>query len=299
MSLLNNVLTALRSPRLAIQYVGYELRRLWNDPPILHLWGEVKVGGFSGFSEYLSSKKAVSDEEYQFFRSLDLPDGDIFDVGANLGVVTGLMAHLWPDRIIHAFEPGPSTFRSLQTTVRLNKATASVRLNNLALSDQEGELVFDASPNSRATAKLAIQEDKASSNPDASLIHVPTTALDRYVEDCQTSFIALLKLDVEGYEPLVLEGASQLLTNKRIGIIYFELCPPLLRRAGFDPSTTCHALVDFGYELYRIIDGRPVPARMDQAHEVDLENWVAVAPHLLSSTLGHFHSSAQRVPLPS
>jgi len=46
--------------------------------------------------------------------------------------------------------------------------------------------------------------------------------------------------------------------------------------------------------LYRIIDGQPVSARLDQANEIDLENWGTVAPHLPSSTLGHSHSSVYR-----
>jgi hypothetical protein len=84
------------------------------------------------------------------------------------------------------------------------------------------------------------------------LLPVRTTTLDAYAAASGLRRIDFLKLDVEGYEPAVLRGAAGLLNRHAIGTLFFEWCPPLLRRAGFDPSELLAEIEKAGYALYRI-----------------------------------------------
>lgn len=258
-----------------MSYLGKEL--WYEEGAILSLWENVKVTGFNGFSEYYTSRNAIDECELAFFRSLELSDGHIVDVGANLGVVTALFGHQWPDRQIHAFEPGPSTFNSLEATIRLNNLT-NVIPKNSAVGEEPGDVLFDTHPHSRATAKLSGVEPSSSVESDTSKTTVPIVSLDAYARDQKINKLSLLKIDVEGYEPLVLEGAEELLSNQRIKIVYFEVCPPLLREAGFSPSTPCEILSEYEYRLFRLGPEGLVPVTPEDVESVSLENWVAMSP---------------------
>jgi FkbM family methyltransferase len=280
-----NITTALSSPKLAAEYVGYQFQRLTrSEGPTRTLHEQVKVAGFSGFSEYHSCKKAVSDREHRFFRSLNLPPGDLIDVGANLGIVTCLMSELWPRRRIHSFEPGPSTFTSLQRNLALN-GVKNVQAHNTAVSDTEGTLTFSFRPDSRATSGFPKDQKTHADGRDPNMIKVQSTTLDRYVASHGIPSISLLKVDVEGFEPLVFRGAEQLLKEHSILIIYFEMCPILLRKAGFETTQPTSFLESYGYSLYRLGEDGMTATASSQAASVALENWIAVSPKINASSL--------------
>lgn len=102
-------------------------------------------------------------------------------------------------------------------------------------------------------------------------------ALDSFLGDCGSKAIALLKVDVEGYETLVFRGASRLIESRKAALIYYEVCPELTRRAGFDPEGPSRLLTQNGYRLHRLNEkGKLVPADVAQVVDVVLENWIAV-----------------------
>lgn len=278
MSFLQNLYKVLRSPSILCHFLRYIAKNIWyNEGAVLNLWGGVRITGFNGFSEYYTARDAVDECELAFFRSLELGDGDLIDVGANIGVVTALLGHQWPDRRIHAFEPGPSTFKSLERTIQINYFS-NIIANNLAVSDEPGKIVFDTRPHSRATARLIRPDSSTSAVSSGTTTTVPATSLDHYVRERGIDSISLLKVDVEGYEPLVFKGSGGLLSNQAIEIIYFEVCPPLLRRAGFSPRTPGEFLVDHGYDLFTFSPAGLVPVKPRDAESVELANWVATLP---------------------
>lgn len=278
MSLLRNLKTVLSSPAVAADYVSYQFQRVvLQQEPTRTFWGTVHVGGFTSFSEFHTSRKPVSAAEHMFFSTLTLSDGVVVDVGANLGIVTSLLGSLWPDRPIHSFEPAPSTFDALQTTVALNDLS-NVTLNNAAVGAEAGMLSFQTRPSSRATAKLVSASHVPNGSANGPTISVPTVSLDAYAKENAIDQIAILKVDVEGFEPLVFEGAERLLSEQRIRLIYFELCPPLLDDAGFAATRPGSMLREHGYDLFRIVDGPPEPVSLKHSQSVSLENWVAVPP---------------------
>ncbi len=70
-----------------------------------------------------------------------------------------------------------------------------------------------------------------------------------------------------------------MLGEKKIGIVFFEVCPRWARQAGLDPTGAVKKLDDFGYMLCRLGSaGTLETVDWSAAEEVDSENWIAIAP---------------------
>lgn len=143
-------------------------------------------------------------------------DVDAFlDVGAYFGYYAVLFAHRFPNLECHAFEATPVAFERLQAHVALNRLEQRVRLHPIAVSDGASDQVtlsvFDESRHGHSR----IQPD-----PQAGVlerVRVPAAPLDEIVPDWSGRSIAL-KIDVEGHELAVLQGAERLLGANRVAL---------------------------------------------------------------------------------
>jgi FkbM family methyltransferase len=138
----------------------------------------------------------------------------IFDVGANAGQSVARLRPLFARATIHAFEPVPETFKLLQRATRNDPLTHT---HCLALADRDGEAMMTGNDSS----------DLASLNPSltetaGSRVPVRLMRLARFCSDQGIPRIDLLKIDVEGFESEVLEGAKPLLESRSIDFIVVE-----------------------------------------------------------------------------
>jgi len=142
------------------------------------------------------------------------PGGLMLDVGANLGI-QGLTAALAGMRV-HAFEPLPRMVERLRDTIRLNHLEERILVIPQAAAHQTGSAAF----------YVAERLDDGSHSLVAGIparrieqIQVQTIRLDdhrqREPDDFSKSSHLLIKIDVEGAESLVLDGASNLLDEFR------------------------------------------------------------------------------------
>jgi len=69
--------------------------------------------------------------------------------------------------------------------------------------------------------------------------------------------VRLLKIDVEGYEPVALRGATRLLRRCEWALV--EHSPRYMRQAGLDPAALTGLLADAGLEAHLVVDGGLVP----------------------------------------
>jgi FkbM family methyltransferase len=235
--------------------------------PSRNLLDGIQVGGFSSFSEYHSVPVFINAAERRFFEQSRFGEGPILDVGANIGLVSLLLARRFPDRVIHAFEPNPTTFETLEANIARNGAN-KVLCHRYAVSDADGTVMFDNDPIARGTASISRDGSRHAAE-------VPAITLDSFVAKHAISSIGLLKIDVEGYETLVFRGAKHVLNEIRPSI-YFEVCPDLTERAGFGAADPARMLLDAGYDLRRLTDdGTFTPATIDEIEGIVLENWLA------------------------
>ena len=132
----------------------------------------------------------------------------IIDAGANEGQFAIAMAHVFPDATIHSFEPDPKTYRRLARNVR---RYSRVHTHELALGDRRGESQFHVNTDAQVSSLLPASEERKRAFPNArttGTIVVKTDTLSRFFADLDVAQPVLLKLDVQGYEHRILEGAG-------------------------------------------------------------------------------------------
>lgn len=272
MKLLENAKTLLSNSEVAWDYLNYWQSKVRNSGRAVRVFPDgIKVTSLSGFSEFHSCSQYVTCQEREFLQNYPLGSGDLIDIGANLGIITAILAKRFPERQVHSFEPNPSTFQSLQANIAINELT-NVKAQQDAVGKHNGEVSFIADPIHRATCSLATSNTK-------NTVSVPCTTLDAYLKTHSIEQIAFLKIDVEGYETLVFQGAEEMLKRQQVQLIYYEVCPVLTKRAGFQPKLPTQILVNNGYQIYKLNkQGCLVPVDIELIEQVNLENWIAIKP---------------------
>ena len=139
------------------------------------------------------------------------------DVGANVGWFTLLGAK--KAKQVWAFEPEPANFSLLEKSVRKN-GLENVTLFPFCVSDSDGVVQLSISESSNRTTHSIVR------NVGSRRIAVKSVALDSIFP---ASIIDVLKIDVEGAEPLVLLGAQRMIREKRIRNILMEWNPEVWR----------------------------------------------------------------------
>lgn len=161
---------------------------------------------------------------------------DLFiDVGANVGAYTVLACSAIGARGF-AFEPVPSTFARLLDNVRLNRADDRVRCVNKAVAEAPGTIAFSSADDTTNHA-LAAEERRG----DA--IEVEVTTLDHALAGCSPT---LMKIDVEGYETLVVRGGEATLAAPSLLAVIMELNGHG-KRYGFADENLVGTMTGFGF----------------------------------------------------
>jgi len=146
------------------------------------------------------------------FTALENLGGTIIDVGANIGNHTVFFSE-FAEKVI-AFEPNPACFHLIHANTIANSCT-NVEIIGKAVSQQIGfaEFIYDYQHTGGGT--LEITEVPSS----AKKIKVEMVNLDYYLDEIDN--LTLLKIDTEGHENSVINGASQLLKRDH-PIVVFE-----------------------------------------------------------------------------
>lgn len=174
------------------------------------------------------------------------------DAGAHNGsVLRQLLTSGFYVREAHLVEPNPRTFDELRATVAEIHKVNHVACHNVALSSSTGSVTM------RDEYSMTHVVSEPSHDPnDAGLFEVETTTLDELIQRNHIGHVNLLKIDVEGHELRVLEGATKTLAEEAVDVIYIE--------AGMDPDSEQHvhyraveeALQPYGYRILRFYEQR-------------------------------------------
>jgi FkbM family methyltransferase len=203
----------------------------------------VRVSGLVDTEWNFLSGYTKEDATTQFVKSFLRPGMTFVDAGANVGYFTLLAASLGA-RVV-AYEPTPAVAERLRENVTLN-AFNNVTIVNAAVADKCGSLTF------YGTASSESPDDPEANNlfggGDYS-IEVAAVSLDDNLADHGVQKVDLLKIDVEGAEPMVLDGAEKLLRHPAAPTILIEVNPVSLRSANYAPDAVLSRLQSHGYHL--------------------------------------------------
>lgn len=141
--------------------------------------------------------------------------GAIIDVGANRGQFALACRVAKLDVPIFAFEPIPG---EAAVFGKVHQGCPSVRLFRTALGPEEGTATLHLSGRADSSSLLEIGEAQATifaGTSEVSTITVPVKLLDSFAGEWERYSNMLLKLDVQGFELKVLEGAIETLEKCR------------------------------------------------------------------------------------
>jgi FkbM family methyltransferase len=217
------------------------LRRIYEG--VLERWpGEHLVSVLPGGERIRVSARhrylSWNPEEYAAFRAAVRPGDLVLDVGANVGAYTLLFAQwVGPAGHVVAFEPAPLAAAGLRRHLALNGLTSRVEVLEAAVCDRSGTAPFHADAASGVNA--------LASRGTPSSIEVLTTTLDEF---CSARDLRphVVKIDVEGAELAVLEGARRLLSDPEIRV-FVELHPATWGASGTTAGAVAAALDALGF----------------------------------------------------
>jgi len=194
-------------------------------------------------------------EEFQGM-SLLIRSGDVvFDVGAHIGLHSVFASRLvGPGGKVYAFEPVPDIYWMLRETLVLNRCENIIPLQK-AICDRVGTVAMNLfEPNYSEwntighPTYVTPEKQQVSSH---TTIRVPSDTLDHFVTNDAIDRIDFLKVDVEGFEKFVFEGAKHLFEEQRIRCISFEISKTPLEGAGVKPREVFKLLESYRYFVYR------------------------------------------------
>ncbi len=194
--------------------------------------GEVGLTGnvYAGLHEF---------EEMAFLLHLLRPGDRFADVGANSGSYTLLAAGVAGAHVV-AFEPVPEPRGRLETNLRINGIESLVDVVPKGVGEAPGTVSFTVTHDSKNHVSTAEEMQSAST------LTVEVTTLDETLGGREPT---LIKIDVEGYEPLVLRGAEAVLASPSLLALIVEINQNL-ERYGFRADELDRNLERFGFHRY-------------------------------------------------
>ena len=174
------------------------------------------------------------EKEREFMTQLNLNNNNnnnaiVMDIGANIGIYTILLSHIYPKAKIIAIEASPTIFEMLRSNCKLNNLVFSgsnVLLINKAISDKDDITTEFYEKHSMSTMLKEFLTNLSSTiltnQDELNKRVIRTITIDNLVETININEISLLKIDVEGAEVLALKGAIKTLTQKKIKNMIIE-----------------------------------------------------------------------------
>lgn len=204
------------------------------------------------FSRYKIKTLKADNKEKDFFAFMAEihTDGDLMDVGANIGIMTYHLAKRFPDRKVMAIEPMPENFSVLKSVVERNKLN-NVELVPVAVGEKKEnmEMVLPKNGKVKMQGLAHVVHESIDEWNEGDKFDVLCERLDDIAGERK---IAGIKMDVENFEYFALKGGEAMIDRDR-PVIYLELWENKNRDLCFEFLRLKH------YKIYVTINGALVP----------------------------------------
>jgi FkbM family methyltransferase len=192
------------------------------------------------------STGTYEDEINKLIRISLQPGDNALDIGGNIGLQSIRMAQqVGAAGKVYAFEPLQYLQRKFNKNITLNKA-AQVVLLPFALSDEESEATFNIDEHSWNQGTFSLNSSQGTNKQNVSV-----KVADQLPEVAALTSLALIKIDVEGFEFNVLKGLATTLDKHKPRII-FEYDSNYWIKAGQNIVDCYHFLLSLNYNLYQV-----------------------------------------------
>ena len=244
--------------RAAVAAADAVLLRVRRPPLTAHVDG-VAVHGFLRHRSFLAEAMRPRETYAELFQRLLRPGMTVVDGGAHVGLYTVLAAHrVRPDGLVIAVEPDLYNIAALRANVA---AAPNVEIVAEALAEDAGSAQFYEV---RSTIGSSLID-----RGDARTRMVRTTSVDLLLEGREVESL-LVKLNIEGAEPLALAGMRDVLARVERVAIFIEVNPPLLEAGGADVKDIVQTLQSQGFDVAYVDlptqEGVPLPEPMRKGH---------------------------------
>lgn len=169
------------------------------------------------------------------------------DIGANIGLISLYVAARKPKVKIYAFEPSGHQNKLFAQTIKYNGLENKIVLSEEAVSNFEGVSKFAASGEGDGSGDGFIDTGRSGKKLD--FIEVSTITLDSWWKKSGKPKVDVIKIDVEGAEKWVFEGAVELLQNSKPNI-FFEISNLNLANYPYTYKDIVSWLEQQNYEVY-------------------------------------------------
>ena len=216
--------------------------------------------------------------EMQFILDYLRPGDAFIDVGANVGLYTLLaLSAVGEEGCVHAFEPNPEVASRLRESLKLNGAK-NVFVHEMGLSDSTG------------TAGFSKGEDDCTAHivaAGASGAQVKVERLDHVLEEIP---VAMIKLDIEGYEIFAIRGASKWTEHGNPPVMLIEIAG-YAKRYGIETAEMIDELSNLRYfpAYYDPATNQLKPAT--RPWQVPIDNVLAISEDHLKAVESRLESS--------
>lgn len=185
------------------------------------------------------------------------PGWTCVDAGANIGVLSLAMARAaGPEGMVYAFEPQPLVADRLDANLRLN-GVANVRIERTCLGSSAGTVeLFVPRQGISNVGQSSLYLDRHPKLGQADVVRhsVPMIRLDDFVRAAGPRSVDLIKIDVEGAEMQLLEGAAATLERWK-PIVLFEANAETQKLSGSSVGALFVRIERGGYAI-KVLDGR-------------------------------------------
>ena len=177
-----------------------------------------------------------------------VPDRNVFDIGANIGIFTLLAASRGAK--VFAFEPSRMVRSQLELNITLNGFGERVSIVPDAVSDSEGMIpFFETRDGNWGVGRIFSYGHSAGKSND---YVVPTKTLDHFIS--QLGMPDVVKIDIEGAEWLVLKGAPSTLADRRAPDFLIEFHPEEIVALGGSMERCIEQFLECGFTQYQLTD---------------------------------------------
>jgi FkbM family methyltransferase len=182
------------------------------------------------------------------------PGDVVFDIGANLGAYCVPIGKAVPHATVFAFEPIELNAALIEVSVLLNRLT-NVDIVRMCVNDSSGTVEFSLAEDSAYSSMV-----DTGRKVEVERVKCDATSLDDFCADGRSPVPDVVKIDVEGAELKVLQGASSVFAKgaKRPRLVLMELYDQNLSVFGTSIAEVTGMMAHWGYRPYVLSEGRQV-----------------------------------------